>query len=398
MFEVYALLVGCTILANMADDGHNRPLNDSSMYLESKQSKRIPLVLLILVMVWFSGTRTRMNDTYNYIQSFSIKVVSGLSGLKAINWSIGNNPLFYIYQTLLKTFVSNDPQVFILVTSLIVVVSMVIFLYKYAWRFGQTIYVFIAFTIFGFTMAAMKQTLATSVAIWIVPCIQNRKHFKALILLVIAALIHPYVIVLSIAFVLYGKGIWNRTVYIIFGITFLIGIFFSAFTNVMFRLTELIGHDYEENWETASAGVGLARVFVYAIAPALSIIYRDKLEEHSHPFYDLCINMSVVGLCFSIISSFGGAVLLGRIPNYFGLFICIAIPYILSVIDEPVLEETHGYIKASTTSTSAIALIVYAAYLYYYITYYNKYFQNYPVGLWGSIYDRVSLLSVFFGR
>ena len=384
MFEVYALLFVVTLLAVISETYTDRVLNSNGITVSTDIRGKICLFVAIAILIWFAGTRTRMNDTFTYIISFKSRIPSGIASLGQIKWELGANPLFFVYQVLIKTFVSNNPHVFILITSGIVVYSMVKFLYRNSWNFGESIYFFLTFTVYGFTMAAIKQTMATAIAIWIIPCIQEKKYIKMLFILTIAIHIHPYVVILIVAVIIYDKGLWNKYIYTIIIATFLIGITFSSFTEIIFRLTELIGQDYEENWDIASTGVSVARVLAYTIVPGLSLLFRDEIEELNNPLFDLSINMSIVAMCLSIISWFGGAVLFGRLPAYFGIFICIALPYILQLAN-----RKYGNI---------LSLFIFAAFLYYYMTYYTKFFNGYGVGLWDSVYNRVSLLSILMGE
>ena len=383
MFEVYALLFIVTLVAVICESYTERELSSNGVTVSTNTNGRICLFLVIAILIWFAGTRTRMNDTAIYMTSFKTRVPTGLSALRQVDWSLGNNPLFRVYEVLLKTFISSDPQIFILISSAIVVYSMVRFLFRYSYDFGKSIYFFLTFTVYGFTMAAIKQTIATAIAIWIIPCIQEKKYWKMFFILAVAMLIHPYVVIILIAVILYDKGLWNRYLYTIIITTFLIGITFSAFTGFVFRLTELIGQDYEENWDIASSGVGIARVIAYTIVPVLSLLCKEDIEKDNNPFFDLCINMSIVAMCLSIISWFGGAVLFGRLPAYFGLFICIALPYILHHAN-----ERYG---------NVVEVLIFVAYLYFYMTYYNKFFEGYGVGMWDSVYNRISLLRLLLG-
>ena len=402
MFEVYALLFACTVLASLVDRKTIRIDDKSTIRKETSASGMFHLFLVICILIWFAGSRTRMNDTTTYINAFNLRVPDSLSGIRDTNWSLGSNPLFYIYQLLIKVFISQDSQVFILLSSIIIETLMVLFLYRYSWNFGGCIYVFIAFAVYGFTLAAMKQTMATAIGIWAVAQIINKKNVRAFVLMAIAVLFHPYVIVLLIAIPLLNKGIWNRFIVIMLLCTLGIGFIFSRFTTFMFRLAELIGQDYEENWDSASSGVGISRVLAYAIVPVLSLLYREKLEKKGMPFFNLCINMSIIAFCFSVISWFGGAVLFGRMPAYFGCFICIAISYIMSVVsDTEMIDSKHkeSYIvhANSPNTISYLSLAIYSAYLFYYYTYYKKFFDAYNVGFWGSMYDRVSIIQVLLG-
>ena len=399
MFEVYALLIISTFLANMVESNTMQTRNRVGINKALSDNGKIALWSLTALLIWFSGTRTRMNDTATYIRSFRDRVPSTIDSIKEIEWSLGNYPIFQVYSIMVKSLISDNPQVFILITSAIVVSLTVAFLYYYSWNFGQSVYFFMTFTVYAFTMAAIKQTMATSIAIWMIPCMQRKRYLKLIAIFFLSIFIHPYVIVLFISGLLYNKGVWNRTVMVLIGITVVIGVLFQQFTSLVFGLTSLIGQDYAENWEIAQNGVSLFRVLAYAFVPLLSLIYKEQIDEYQEPFFDLCVNMSIIAFCFSIISRLGGGVLFGRIPEYFGIFICIAIPYILSCAeaDTPDGRVTYFNDSGNSQSVSTVSIVVYMLFFFYYASYYHKFFIGYNVSMWGSVYNRVPLHKVLFG-
>ena len=70
-------------------------------------------------------------------------------------------------------------------------------------------FLFLAFTVYAFTAAAMKQTLATAIAIWAMPQFLSGKKLKATLIILLAMLIHPYVVIYFVAFFA-SKTIWDK--------------------------------------------------------------------------------------------------------------------------------------------------------------------------------------------
>ena len=62
----------------------------------------IAFVALALTFILFAGLRSDVNDTLVYADNFK-KVSPSISGL---DWSLGNNPLFMVYQITIKRFIS----------------------------------------------------------------------------------------------------------------------------------------------------------------------------------------------------------------------------------------------------------------------------------------------------
>ena len=351
----------------------------------ANQSSTLILLLLIWILIWFAGLRTVMNDTAAYIRSFRYQIPGTLAALSELDWSIGANPLFHIYQILLKTLISSNGQVFIFCTSLITISSMVRFLHKYSSDFGLSMYMFLAFIVYGFTMAAIKQTLGTAIAIWAIPNFVRHKPIKAFLTLFFAMLIHPYVIVFAVAFFLVDRDIWDKRVYTAIIITFVVGIFFSSVTGVVLNVTEIIiGDDYDIEAFAEGTGASILRIISYTIIPALAFLSREELSLEKNSFQALCINLSIIGMCFSILSGFGSAILFGRLPAYFDPFICIALPYTINYGKKSIRRVKWFLIPA-----------LMLAYLVYYQTYYSKYFALYSNPINADIYRRTTLWNLF---
>ena len=97
-------------------------------------------LLLVTILTLFAGLRTSYNDTWNYISAFSKAPAIGewVSNPDSVNPF--KNPLFYFFQSLLKTFTSN-PQWLIFVTSLITQICFISFFKRYSTHFFFSIFI-----------------------------------------------------------------------------------------------------------------------------------------------------------------------------------------------------------------------------------------------------------------
>lgn len=387
MFEVYAILVVCTLLARYIDQYTYQRVSDGFEINRLDSSGKIMLLIMTSIMIWFSGTRTIMNDTGTYLNAFNNYVSSSLSSIDNINWAIGANPLFEIYLILIKTFVSQNGHVMILMTSIIVVCSMISFLQLYSWDFGDSIYFFIATASFAFTMAAIKQTLATAIGIWAIPLILKNKNVQAISVLLVAMLFHPYVVILFVGFMFKERKAWDKQVYILVIITIVFCMGFSVFVERVLHFTELIGDDYSTDWFSRGTGSSIYRIISSLILPVFSFIYRRELQEENNQMLNICVNLSIVSGCMSLIAGVGGTILFGRIPAYFSVFRCLAFPYVM-------FQGT----KLRDGRENPWSIIIYLAFLVYYTAYYKKYFDAWHIGMWDSVYKRIPISEILFGR
>lgn len=362
MLQVFILLVGCSLIAwaysktsavSITDDGRCIYRRDESVL------SRCMFFALLVVLVLFSGLRTVMNDTATYIRTFENKIPTGLKSIGNISWKIGSNPFFDIYQILLKTFISESGSTFVFITSFFVTLSNLLFFRKYAEDFGYTIFIYIAFTVYAFTMAAIKQTIATAIAIWSIPCILHNHRWKAALLILVAMMFHPYVVIFFAAY-FFSKELWGSKTILLLLITLAAAASFTTIVEKLIEAAASIGDDYSV--ETMTEGsVNIFRLLVYLIVPVLSFAWRKQIRKKGSRFDYLCINLSIVSSCFMILARMGGANIFSRMANYFDIFQCLALPIVLNFGIE------NGAKKQMIKVASVLGFSV------FYYTYYSKY-------------------------
>ena len=385
MFYALLLLFVCTILAYWSTNKQSTTIENTEKVFSQRaiSLSSFAFIALLIILVCFGGLRTFMNDTKTYLLAFEQKVPNTLSGIKSVDWAIGSNPLFSVYQIVLKTFFSSNGQVFIFVSSLFTITSMIMFIRKKAENFGFSIFLFISFTVYAFTLGAMKQTMATAIAIWSIPLFLSGKRIRAIILIVIAMFIHPYVVVYFAFFFLY-KSIWDRRSVLIILATLAISFAFTSFVAGMINLTSLIGDEYDSSM-FGGAGISVFRVLVYWVTPILSFVYREQIREKDNKFLNVCINLSLVSACFILLASIGGANMMGRLANYFDIFTCISLPAVINCINK------------ETNEKSIITIVAFIGFIGFYITYYSKYYPNFIGDLFSDYYAHVHITALFKG-
>lgn len=360
MTEVLVLLVACSIMGYIYSY-FTKPVlaNDGTLKQNKNALASLLFIVILFTLVSFSGLRTWMNDTSVYMLSFDNKIPDGLSGIANIDWSIGANPLFTIYQIILKTIISDSANVFVFITACIVTTSMLLFLKKYSLNFGYSLFLFLSFTVFAFTMAAMKQTLATAIAIWALPQLLNGRKLKATLIIALAMLIHPYVVIYFVSFFA-SKTIWDRRTFFIIGLALIIGLFNETILSTAIEITSTIGEEYELEYFT-EGGMNILRIAVYLVVPVMSYIYRKQIKQNADSISLLAVNLSLVSALFAVLASMGGANMFGRMANYFDIFQCIALP----VIFKYGLKTRNDRILLGTISVICFS--------YFYYSYYSKY-------------------------
>lgn len=386
MFEEMLLPFFALFLGAMYENAEKKEkkfglTSDTAWHRIGTGSGRFWFLVLAFALVCYSGLRTRMNDTPTYINSF-VHVKSGLiQGIRSIDWSPGANPFFNIIQIFIRSVISSDGHVFVFLISLFTVGSYMKFLRRYATDFSLAMFVFVAYAGFSFTTSAMKQSLATSIAIWAIPAIIDKKYFKAVLCFCIAALVHPYVVVLAAAFFL-KDNIWDKKTSAILIVTFASTIFYTQVADFLMSAAESVGDSYDLDTLT-EGGVNILRVGEALVIPVLSFLYKDKLRSTSNSIVFISVNMSLLFACFNILALNGGSFLIGRIPMYFNIFVCLAFVYVARI----------GL--RDTPNGKWIIFVVCASFLFF--DYYGakKYLDGYCGGDWfGCFYNHISFFDL----
>ena len=284
-------------------------------------------VILVIYWIIFAGTRTQYNDTWAYMKGFMYDAGIGIDGISQIQWTLGENPGFWIYQVIIKTVFGSNANIFLLITAAIVYCSFLKFYKRYSSDFSLTVYIFITSTAFFFTLGAMKQIIAMAIGVWALPCALEKKWIKFGILIAIAMLFHPYVI-LFVCIPFICDRVWNLKTFLIIFATIVVGYSFQAVLGTVMEVTSSIGDDYSQVYLESEA-VNIFRLAVYLVPVVLSFFVRHEINEDNNVFYLSCINLSLISAMFMLLASFGGAVFMGRVSNYFLPFTMISIPYII---------------------------------------------------------------------
>lgn len=369
MLYLYGVLIGASVLALISDqrtnlDNGNPPKKDLFFFLTAA------------LLICFVGLRTQMNDTASYMRAFS-----RLVPFEDIDWAIGSNPLFYLYESFLKKFITTSPNTFIFITAFFVVGTYAWFIKKYSANFGYSIFILIAMGVYGFSASAMKQTMSIAFALIAVDLYLRRKWIFAALLLVVAVLFHPYVIV-YVAVPFLTSGVWNKKSALIIAGTFVIGAGFSTFIEKFLEVTDAIGENYDPSKFDPGTGVNVLRVLVYLVVPIASFFARKEIKEKNDKALNLFVNLSLLTACFSFLSFFGGAVATGRMARYFDLFQCLVLPYVVCKCF-PNKQNQQLVIFGS--------IVCYAVYYYFY-------YKNYVSwGLTADIYNRISISDLIKG-
>lgn len=353
MVVLWGVLLVSSFFSILAERLNSVAIVWNHYHLRQVKKQNIIMVFCVSILLsLFAGLRTKYNDTAIYMHNFVYKVPNDFSSLTWSNITLGENPGFYVYQVVIKMFISQDPQFLILISSLFTIGLFLAFYNKYSSKFSYSIFLYITSGLFVFSMAAMKQTMAMAIGLLAVHYFIKGKPGRFILLILLAATIHPYIL-LFLILPLFSKRVWSSKIVILLLVTIFIGLFFEQFINIVLNVTGNIGEGYTEEYFIGS-GVSVLRLLVFSVTPVLSFVFRKKINEQDNKALNISVNGSIISFLFMIMASYGTANMFGRMANYFEPFIYIALPWILT--------KTIGRYKILIIIT---CMVFYCGFFYY---------------------------------
>lgn len=325
MKKLIPILVISLVLAFLSQQRSLRRVNRLDR-VEYVYKDRFFYFLLAFAMAFFVGLRTRGNDTYAYRQMYE-------------NMQQGANPL----QLLISTKLASSPglnwliavlknagastQDYFMVCAMITVLTYLWFLRKYTTDIWLSVFYFITMSVYGFTMAAIKQTMAVAFLLIATDRAIEKKWLQYAFWMVVAELFHPYAFVyLAVPFLSFRA--WSSRTMLLLAGTVVVSLFLSRFIDTIDDLTSALGYDYGSG-AYLGTGVNVFRVAVVWVPLVLSYICRGQLAYSQNRVQNMIINLSMMNSVIMFIGLFGNANNFARLANYFLIFQCLALPMIL---------------------------------------------------------------------
>ena len=309
-------------------------------YLSQKQSMKythedgrkhwdIFLVLLIVFLVLFAGLRTYYNDTANYILGFkhSVNIYEFLGDMR--NIEILNNPLFYGFQALIRTFTDNA-NIFLMLCAIVVNVLNIRFIKRNVEieDFALSMFIYVALGTLMISIAAQKQILAMSILTLALTRLFQKKYLSFYFIVFMAGLVHSYAWMFAVLPLLNSKP-WTFKTYIMLLFTF---VFMNTFQASIMRFLEVadeIGKDVPLEEVLDGNKMNIFRVLVYSIIPLVTLLFKNRLRNKYNEKTQIFIQMSIVSMLFMLMGTMNGANMFGRMGNYFEFgFIC-SLPWLI---------------------------------------------------------------------
>lgn len=350
MIFCLVILALCMLFAYFSQTHTQRLAAEKGMALENTHARMdFWSIALIVILVFVCGLRIRYNDTATYIEGFLQS--STLEQLLTQAPDLGDCPGFLYFQAAVRS-VTDNPHLFMMLCTALCIAPMLIFLKLYSSDFFFSVFLYVTAGQLLFSLAAIKQAIAISIAIWAIPLYLKKKYLWALLIILLAALFHPYVLLYLILPLLTGKP-WGLGTLTVLGSIGAMAVLFGPSVQMMLEIAKFLG-DYFGEQSFAGEGVNLLRVLMYAVVPALSLIFWERIQKREDAMQSTCINLSILSFGIMFLALFGTANLIGRVALYFSFSMSLSLPFIIGRME-----------KRSANSLGGIAMVLFFVYYLY---------------------------------
>lgn len=350
MTKLLAVFAASLLLAFCSEQHTNAVLASGRRYTAWRDAA---FVLLLVLLTLFAGLRTSYNDTMNYIAGYERMgtLTDFFAGADSRN--IFKNPLFYCYEALLKTL-GFDAQMLIFTTAFLTQLGLLRFIKRYSRHFTFSIFIYFTLGTFVFTLAALKQVLAMSVACCAIPYLERRKWGRYYLLVFVAMLIHTYALAFAVL-PLFAVKPWRKFTFLFVAAMVVLMMNFEASITAFMEQANDLGKTLAEYEVFDDATINVFRLGVYAVTPLLSFVFRRWALRGSTRMQNVLVHMSIISLAFMSMGTQSGANMFGRMATYFELGTICCLPTLLS--------DTFG--RRSYRLISALAVACFMGFFVY---------------------------------
>lgn len=300
-----------------------------------ESNKRTKTILLCLGPVLIQSLRSPTCGTdvwgngHGYYYGFTR--ISEIPLNSILNTQIYNYEQGYVVYNKLLSFVSDNPQIYLALTS-IIIFTLIGYIYgRYSENIFLSITVFVSFGLYIFSFSGLRQAIAFSITLFSFKYIVERKLIRFLVFVLLAFTIHSSAIIFLFVWGLWNIRLTNKLAIILILITFslipLYGAIFSFIVPIFFREKYLI---------YMNGGTALNLMFVYLIIFVSPIFlktndFRICSNDYNNNLkfkIENCIRwMAYFSFLFQSLGFIGGDSIT-RIAFYFSVFLPLYIPLV----------------------------------------------------------------------
>ncbi|MGN1317339.1 MAG: EpsG family protein [Acutalibacteraceae bacterium] len=277
------------------------------------------------VLIVFCGLRSGIGDTGYYMYRFNEYKFYSLKDFS--NLDIPREKGFGILMILIGQ-ITDSEQAFLFVVAAFTIGLIIISIYKYSEDIGMSMFLFYVTGIYLGTMNGLRQYIVVAVLFFATKYIVENKPIRYMVLVLLLSTIHTSALFMLPVFFFARKKVWNAsTVLYIAVVLFLVANFSSVLQNSEIFLENTVYDSYIENLKTdTESGANILRVLVMLVPPAISFIYRKRVDQDDI-YYRVYSNIMLLNAFIYMFASYNW--LFARFAMYTNIYSILFYPYIL---------------------------------------------------------------------
>lgn len=289
--------------------------------------KEIRVTLLLgIALALFCGMRVWGNDTVTYLQIYDQLPPIHQWG----NWELpplAEGPGFTLLASLVKAlgFTSQD---YLLFFAMITVIPYVLFVHRFSVSMKMGIFLMFATGMYTFTLAAIKQCLATGICLIALSAALDGKWLRYVGMILFSTLFHPYsVVYLLVPLMMFKPWTVRTLLYVVLALG--AGFYLDSLLGTVLDITTMMGAVYTEE-SFMGEGINVFRVAVAAVPMLLAAVYGKSLFRDTTREENLMFNLAMLNSLIMFVGLFGTANYFARLANYFLPAQVVVLPWLLN--------------------------------------------------------------------
>lgn len=298
----------------------------SSLLLPVRKRKEFVVVFSFIILLAFSALRAETvgGDLERYLPEYD--VVNSMSFLSVFTDGPNREPGFLLMEKLVG-YVFPSHRGFIIFTSLVISLLFFKAIYNNANRaFFSILLMYLVF--WGNTFNIIRASMATAIGLNALDSICDRKFFKFLIILLLAACVQKTAVALLPIYFMYGRKIKPlTTLMIIMGVEVLvIGVSGSSFANFVNTYVQVFSLEDTNEYVMDTASL-FNPMFLFLFGLTCLGLYGQIITKRKDKMLNFYVLVMAMATCLQAFSSV--FTLMNRIAYFYYVFLIFYIPYLV---------------------------------------------------------------------
>lgn len=327
MYKLLVVFSAALVLAYLSEQ--NKKATIAAGYRYSVWHDRA-YILLVVMLILFAGLRTQYNDTWNYLHLYQSAPTLSEFLVVSDNLNPFKNPLFYAFQSLLRSF-NADKQMLVFLSSIFTQICFVRFIKRYSEEFTFSIFLYFTLGTYVLSLAAIKQVLGMALATLAFPHLERREWGKYYFFIFLAMLTHTYALAFAVL-PLFRVKPWSAFTFLFLSVIIVVMLNFEGAITAFMEQASDFGKAISEEEVFHDATINVFRLAVYAVPPLISFVFQKWVLHNTSSHSNVLIHMGIISFAFMCLGTQAGANMFGRMGNYFEMGIICCLPWMLKQV------------------------------------------------------------------